>query len=121
MIRKTLTVFIWMALAVQVTLVLAELVLKALAYPNMLHAPGSVYGEPVSPLLNPLFILLGTISVLSYPLVGMIIFTRRPELKVGWLFCIANIGWTINNFISAFVFYAYTARPALMPLAYKLV
>src|SRR3954453_6910272 len=42
------------------------------------------------------------ISLLAFPAVGALIFRRRPEHPIGWLFCAANLGWAINNFAGSY-------------------
>ena len=37
------------------------------------------------------------ITILAFPVVGALIFWRRPEHPIGWLFCAANLGWAISN------------------------
>ncbi len=53
----------------------------------------------------------GALSTLAFPAVGALIFWRRPEHPIGWLFCAADLGWAINNFAGAYVRYTLVANP----------
>lgn len=118
--RKHFTLLIWTAIGVQVVFELLSAALK-IATPATIAAPGNVYSGPLQNILEPIFVVFGLLATLTFPLVGAVIFTRRPNLRVGWLFCLSNIGWAFNNLVGNFALYAYTAHPAWMPLAAKLV
>jgi hypothetical protein len=55
------------------------------------------------------------ITVLAFPAVGALIFWRRPEHPIGWLFCAANLGWAISNFVGPYAMYALVANPGSLP------
>jgi hypothetical protein len=47
--------------------------------------------------------------------VGALIFWRRPEHPIGWLFCCVNLGWAINNFAGPYAKYALVVNPGAVP------
>src|SRR5215210_2566707 len=55
------------------------------------------------------------IAILASPVVGAFIFWRRPEHPIGWLFCAANLGWAITNFVDPYAMYALVADPGSLP------
>ena len=55
------------------------------------------------------------ITILAFPVVGALIFWRRPEHPISWLFCAANLGWAINNFVGPYAMYALVADPGSLP------
>ncbi|HET7273472.1 MAG TPA: hypothetical protein VFI90_20560, partial [Rubrobacter sp.] len=54
-------------------------------------------------------------SILAFPAVGALIFWRRPEHPIGWLFCCVNLGWAINNFAGPYAKYALVVNPGAVP------
>jgi hypothetical protein len=57
----------------------------------------------------------GAASILAFPAVGALIFWRRPEHPIGWLFCCVNLGWAINNFAGPYAKYALVVNPGAVP------
>jgi hypothetical protein len=55
------------------------------------------------------------IAILAFPVVGALIFWHRPEHPIGWLFCAANLGWAISNFVGPYAMYALVADPGSLP------
>jgi hypothetical protein len=55
------------------------------------------------------------ITILAFPVVGALIFWRRPEHPIGWLFCAASLGWVISNFVGPYAMYALVADPGSLP------
>jgi hypothetical protein len=55
------------------------------------------------------------ITILAFPVVGALIFWRRPEHPIGWLFCAASLGWAISNFVGPYAMYALVANPGSLP------
>ena len=90
---------LWMAVAAQVALVVAGLVLEALAGPafSLPDAVGSAA------------------SILAFPAVGLFILSRRPGHPIGWLFCLANLGWAVNNCAGSYARYALASSPGSLP------
>jgi hypothetical protein len=102
-------IFVWSMVALQVVLLGALMVMIVLTARAM---PAS--GSPTAMAISA---LVGVLEILVFPLVGLIIFTRRPEHPIGWLFCLSQIGWALNNFANGFGMYALHARPDLLPAA----
>ena len=92
-------VLLWLVVAAQVALVTASLVLEALARPDF--SPLEAAGRAA--------------SILAYPAVGIFILSRRPGHPVGWIFCLANLGWAVNNFAGSYARYALLANPGSLP------
>jgi hypothetical protein len=88
-----------MAVAAQVALVVAGLVLEALAAPAF-SLPDAV-GRAA--------------SILAFPAVGLFILSRRPGHPIGWLFCLANLGWALNNCAGSYARYALVSNPGSLP------
>jgi hypothetical protein len=94
---------LWLAIAAQLGLVLASLILPALSL-----RPGA---SLVDVLAQPL--LLGIVT-LSFPAVGAICLLRRPAQRVGWLLSVAAFGWAVANAATGYARYAL-ANPATAP------
>ena len=92
-------VLLRLVVAAQVALVTAGLVLEALAGPAF-SLPDAV-GRAA--------------SILAFPAVGLLILSRRPGHPIGWLFCIANLGWAINNCAGSYARYALVSSPGSLP------
>ncbi len=88
-----------MAVAAQVALVMAGLVLEALAGPAF-SLPDAV-GRAA--------------SILAFPAVGLFILSRRPGHPIGWVFCLANLGWALNNCAGSYARYALVSSPGSLP------
>ncbi|HEY6201633.1 MAG TPA: hypothetical protein VI056_01195 [Candidatus Limnocylindria bacterium] len=65
--------------------------------------------------------LLGDLSVavviLAFPAVGVLIVMRRQGHPVGWLFCFANVGWSVVNAAGAYARDAVVAHPGTLGVA----
>jgi hypothetical protein len=59
--------------------------------------------------------VVGAIDLLAFPAVGALIFSRRPEHPIGWIFCTANLGWAINNFAGSYTKYTLVVYPGSLP------
>ena len=92
-------VLLWLAVAAQVALVMAGLVLEALAGPAF-SLPDAV-GRAA--------------SILAFPAVGLFVLSRRPGHPIGWLFCLANLGWALNNCAGSYARYALVSSPGSLP------
>ncbi len=96
---------LWSLVAFEVLLVTLGVMLEVLAR-SATSSPGLGFAIDVGG---------GAITTLMFPAVGALIFWRRPEHPVGWLFCAANVGWAINNFATAYAGYALLANPGSLP------
>jgi hypothetical protein len=92
-------VLLWTAVVLQVLLVALGVVFDALARPG-----SSGFGFALDA-------VTGAASILTFPAVGALVFWRRPEHPIGWLFCCANLGWAINNFAGPYARYALVVDP----------
>ncbi len=101
MSRRVVAALIWSAVALQVALESLSVVFKQLAAPSAAELVGQA---------------LFAIAVLGFAAVGGVIFWRRPDHPVGRLFCVMNVGWTINNFAGPYARYALVAHPGALPL-----
>jgi two-component system NarL family sensor kinase len=103
--RRTAAWILWPIVTLQVVLTISGVLLAALA------------GWDSSSLtLGFTLDALGqAITILAFPAVGALIFWRRPEHPIGWLFCAANLGWAINHFVGPYAMYALVADPGSLP------
>jgi hypothetical protein len=90
---------LWLVVAAQVALVAAGLVLEALA--------GLAFSLPDA--------VGRAASILAFPAIGLFIISRRPGHPIGWLFCLANLGWAINNCAGSYARYALVSSPGSLP------
>jgi hypothetical protein len=102
---RTAAWILWPMVTLQVVLIISGVLLAALAR----SASSSLtFGFALD--------TLGVaIAILAFPVVGALIFWRRPEHPIGWLFCAANLGWAINNFVGPYTMYALVADPGSLP------
>jgi hypothetical protein len=56
-----------------------------------------------------------TLAFLAFPLVGVVIASRRPENPIGWLFCIIGLANGLFFFSDEYVIYALATRPGVLP------
>jgi hypothetical protein len=99
--QRVVATLIWSAVALQVALEALSVVFKQLAAPSEAELVGqSVFA----------------VAILGFAAVGGLIFSRRPDHLVGRLFCVMNLGWTINNFAGAYARDALVAHPGALPL-----
>lgn len=103
-------IFIWGAVALQFGFLSALLVLSVLMAPYNPNGQSSIVST-----------LIGNLSILVFPTVGVLIFTRRPNHPIGWLFCLSQTGWAVNNLANGFGLYAQWARPDLIPIAHWVI
>jgi hypothetical protein len=52
---------------------------------------------------------------LTYPTVGAVIASRRPENTVGWIFCLFGLLLLVSSFVEAYTNFSLFARPAPLP------
>src|SRR4051812_28561863 len=105
MSRRAASWVLWPIVTLQVVLIICGVLLAALAR----SASSSL---TLGFTLNALGV---AITILTFPAVGAFIFWRRPEHPIGWLFCAANLGWAINNFVGPYAMYALVADPGSLP------
>jgi hypothetical protein len=102
-VRNWGAMLLWTAVALQVALVSLKIVFEVLNHPTSL-GPGFAVD-----------VAAGAASILAFPAVGALIFWRRPEHPIGWLFCCVNLGWAINNFAGPYAKYALVVNPGAVP------
>ena len=94
---------LWTVVALQVVLVSLGILFEGLDRPSSLGF--SFAADAVA----------RAASILTFPAVGALIFWRRPEHPIGWLFCTVNLGWAINNFVGPYAKYALVVNPGALP------
>jgi hypothetical protein len=57
------------------------------------------------------------VTILAFPAVGVLILSRRPGHRVGWLFCFGMVGWAVVNAAGAYARDAVVAHPGMLPAA----
>jgi hypothetical protein len=95
---------LWTVVALQVALVSLKIVFEVLNRSPSSLGPGFAVDTAVA-----------AASILTFPAVGALIFWRRPEHPIGWLFCCVNLGWAINNFAGPYAKYALVVNPGVVP------
>lgn len=101
---KRRAALLWTAVALQVVLVSLGILFEALNRLPLSSGPGFTVDA-----------LASAASILMFPAVGALIFRRRPEHPIGWLFCCVNLGWAINNFAGPYAKYALVTNPGTVP------
>ncbi len=56
-----------------------------------------------------------TVIALAASTVGAVIFSRRPEHPIGWLFCAAGVVAAVDHFAAQYAVYALATRPGGLP------
>ncbi len=54
---------------------------------------------------DPATAIIGALSILVFPAVGLFIFVKRPDHPIGWLLVLSNVAWAVNNFAGSYVRY----------------
>jgi len=103
---------IWPLVGLQILLIVLVAVLDTLSLPTSAMANQSLAGIWSFAFAVVMNLNFGLVMDL---VVGALIFWRRPEHPIGWLFCLEDIGWTINNFARAYVTYALVAHSGALP------
>ncbi len=70
--------------------------------------------EPTSSLWNTVFISL---VLLAFSTVGALIWSRRPENPIGWLFCSGAFFWILGELALEYGVYALITAPGALPAA----
>ncbi|MDP9481061.1 MAG: hypothetical protein M3R38_36250, partial [Actinomycetota bacterium] len=68
--------------------------------------------EPTSSLRNTAFISL---VLLAFSTVGALIWSRRPENPIGWLFCFGAFFWIFGELALEYGVYALITAPGTLP------
>jgi len=102
---RATAVLLWSIVAAQTALVTAGLVLEALVRSASSSLDAGYVTEAVG----------GAASILTFPAVGVFVLSRRQGHPIGWIFCLANLGWAINNFAGSYARYALDANPGSLP------
>ncbi len=108
---RAMAAVIWLIVTLQVVLVILSLVLEALSQ-EAFSSLGLGFATEA---------LAVAFADLTFPAVGILIFWRRPEHPMGWLFCAANLGWVINNFAAEYARYGLAENPGSLPAAEQVV
>jgi hypothetical protein len=104
MSNRALAALLWTVVAFQAVLLPLGILYEALNRPSSLGIGFAIDA------------VAGAASVLAFPAVGILIFRRRPEHPIGWLFCCVSLGWTINNFAGPYAKYALVVNPGAVPV-----
>ena len=56
-----------------------------------------------------------TVVAVTFPALGLLILSRRPQHLVGWLFCGAGLVAGLDHFFGEYAIYAQQARPDSLP------
>ncbi len=56
-----------------------------------------------------------TVLILTFPTVGAIVASRRPENPIGWIFCAVGLDFGVGTFASNYADYALFVRPGVLP------
>jgi hypothetical protein len=105
MSRRAAAWILWPIVTLQVVLIISGVLLAALARSASSSLTFGFALDTVG----------GAITILAFPVVGALIFWRRPEHPIGWLFCAASLGWAISNFVGPYAMYALVADPGSLP------
>jgi hypothetical protein len=60
-------------------------------------------------------VLIVALPFLTFPVVGALIASRRPENPIGWICLAAGLFWMLNNVTSVYGLYGLVARPGTLP------
>ena len=95
----------WTIVALQVVLIALGIVFEALG-----NSTSSSLGVGFAAKA-----LGGAAAILVFPVVGVVILSRRPGHPIGWILCTMNLGWAINHFAGSYARYALVANPGSLP------
>ena len=80
----------------------------ALAYVNRHLVPARLLAWDFSD-------VLGDVVNLAVPVVGLVLVSRRPANRIGWLFLVAGLGLGLGEFAAQYGLYALIAAPGSLP------
>jgi hypothetical protein len=100
--RRTAHWLAWSSGIICGALLASSLLLFAL---NRSHPSVDVWGPMVQE----------TVAALTFPALGILILSRRPQHPVGWLFCGAGLAGALDHFCGEYAIYALQSRPDTLP------
>jgi hypothetical protein len=100
--RRTAAWIAWSLGILSVALLAPTLLLFAL---NLFHPDVDVFG----------LWLQETVVAVTFPSLGLLIVSRRPEHPIGWLFCGAGLVAGLDHFCGEYAIYALLAQPDSLP------
>jgi hypothetical protein len=100
--RRTAAWIAWSLGILSVALLAPTLLLFAL---NLFHPDVDVFG----------LWLQETVVAVTFPSLGLLIVSRRPEHPIGWLFCGAGLVAGLDHFCGEYAIYALLAQPNSLP------
>jgi hypothetical protein len=100
--RRRLDRVLLVAVALQAVLLGAQLLLELRLLDTEMARDGGLAA-----------VVAAVLGVAAFPAVGLVIVRRRPEHPVGWLFCVATLGFTMANTAGAYVRLAFVTDGAL--------
>ena len=56
-----------------------------------------------------------TVVTVTFPAIGLLILSRRPQHPIGWLFCGAGLAGGLDHFCGEYAIYAQQAQPNSLP------
>jgi hypothetical protein len=72
---------------------------------NRSHPDVAVYGPWVQE----------TVVAMTFPTLGLLILSRRPQHPIGWLFCGAGLAAALDHFFGEYAIYALQFQPNSLP------
>jgi hypothetical protein len=95
----------WLAWSLGILcVVLLAFTLLLLAF-NRSHPGVDVYGPWVQE----------TVVAVTFPALGLLILSRRPQHPIGWLFCVAGFAAGLDHFCGEYAIYTQQAEPNSLP------
>jgi hypothetical protein len=65
--------------------------------------------------VDPIWWIQGTVVGVTFPALGLLLASRRPEHPIGWLFCAAGLLEGLDLFCGEYSHYALLAQPGSLP------
>jgi hypothetical protein len=103
-IRPSLRIALWLAIGLQLGLLAVRFVLDLRLLGSASPPEGGILG-----------VVADALTMAAFPAVGIVILRRQPANPVGWLFCVANIGWITSLTVRSYVHLGVIAEPGSMP------
>ena len=102
MSRRATSWLAWSLLALCVVLTIAALVLYSLAHWRQLEGVDTIG-------------LFGGVGILVFPVVGVLVASRRPENPIGWLMLGIGVIGAVTAFSNGYALYGVVAHPGSLP------
>lgn len=102
---RSATIAVWAIIAVTIALHLASAVLVVMG--RNVTTPGDKETN--------LGALGFVVAFVAFPVVGLLIVSRRPRNGVGWLFLLIGVGFAISNLSATYADYAVYGDPGSLP------